>query len=65
MTHILDTYTYEGQPSSDWPRWLVARNFAHSRSGDKLVIHLFLHTLVVVPGQTIGLTSTQEIVILR
>jgi hypothetical protein len=60
---ILDRFTYQGQPTKDWPVWLVCRNYAAASDGSFLIVHRFLDELRVPAGHTIGLTSTQEIVL--
>lgn len=64
MRRIIDTYRYTGQPSSEWPVWLVFRNYAQSADGAQLIIHGFDAELRVRPGQTLALTATQEIALL-
>lgn len=61
---ILARYRYQGQSPRDWPVWLVCRNYAAAADGSFLVVHRFLDELRVPAGHTIGLTSTQEIVLL-
>jgi len=64
MRRIIDSYRYAGQPSSEWPAWLVFRNYARSTQSGLLIIHGFDGELRVLPGQTIALTATQEIALL-
>jgi hypothetical protein len=64
MARIIDTYRYAGQPSSEWPAWLVFSNYAQSADGALLIIHGFGAELRIPPGQTIALTATQEIALL-
>jgi hypothetical protein len=61
---ILARYRYQGQPARDWPTWLVCRNYAAAEDGSFLIVHRFLDELRAPAGHTIGLTSTQEIVLL-
>lgn len=64
MRRIIDTFRYTGQPSSEWPAWLVFRNYARSTDSGLLIIHGFDAELRIQPGQTIALTATQEIALL-
>lgn len=59
--HIIDTYLYTGQPTSDWPKWLIFTNFARSNDGSRVVIPYLWHTVEVNPGDLLVLTATRDV----
>ena len=60
MRRFIDTYRYTGQPSSEWPAWLVFRNHARSSVSGLLIIHGFDAELRVQPGQTLAISCVAE-----
>lgn len=58
---VIDRFRYVGQPVSEWPRWLIGRNYAAASDGSYLVIHGFLDVMRVPNGATLLLLATMEI----
>ncbi|AMB48242.1 hypothetical protein [Methylobacterium sp. AMS5] len=59
---IADRYAWANQATEEWPRWLMARNWARNPATGRLVIHGFPETLVFMSGEEILLRADQIIV---
>ncbi len=49
----MTSWTFTGQPISEFPAWLIAQNFARHPDGDFIVIHQLWQKLVVYHGDTL------------
>jgi hypothetical protein len=57
-------FKWEGQPVSEWPKWLVGRNYA--TDGKKVVLHFLIEgTLTAELGDTIVISTEQVVSIER
>ena len=47
------SWTFTGQPMSEFPAWLIAQNFARDADGQFLVIHQLWDKLIINHGDTL------------
>lgn len=59
--HIIDTFLYTGQPTLEWPRWLIFTNFGRNPDTGRIIIPYLWHTVEVERGDLIVLTAIREV----